>query len=103
MRSLYRITTTARELWPLYLGIVLGAIATAVTALLMPFAIARATDTVVAMVAGWYAVRGRISGDMFESIDLKDGDQTPAAADDGFPVEVAGSPEAAEVTGGERS
>ncbi|HMQ65642.1 MAG TPA: ABC transporter ATP-binding protein [Arachnia sp.] len=52
MRSLYRITTTARELWPLYLGIVLGAIATAVTALLMPFAIARATDTVVAMVAG---------------------------------------------------
>ncbi|MGO1260259.1 MAG: hypothetical protein ACTMHX_01060, partial [Bifidobacterium mongoliense] len=58
---------------------------------------------VVAMVAGWYAVRGRISGDMFESIDLKDGDQTPAAADDGFPVEVAGSPEAAEVTGGERS
>ncbi|MDN6768981.1 MAG: amino acid permease, partial [Bifidobacterium mongoliense] len=58
---------------------------------------------VVAMVAGWYAVRGRISGDMFESIDLKNGDQTPAAADDGFPVEVAGSPEAAEVTGGERS
>ena len=52
MRSLYRITTTARELWPLYLGIVLGAIVTAATALLMPFAIARATDTVVAMVAG---------------------------------------------------
>ncbi|MBK7822130.1 MAG: ABC transporter ATP-binding protein [Tessaracoccus sp.] len=52
MRSLYRIITTARELWPLYLGIILGAIATAATALLMPFAIARATDTVVAMVAG---------------------------------------------------
>ena len=52
MRSLYRIITTARELWPLYLGIVLGAIVTAATALLMPFAIARATDTVVAMVAG---------------------------------------------------
>ncbi|HOA27338.1 MAG TPA: ABC transporter ATP-binding protein [Arachnia sp.] len=52
MRSLFRIITTARELWPLYLGIVLGAIVTAATALLMPFAIARATDTVVAMVAG---------------------------------------------------
>jgi ATP-binding cassette subfamily B protein len=52
MRSLSRIITTARELWPLYLGIVLGAIVTAATALLMPFAIARATDTVVAMVAG---------------------------------------------------
>ena len=52
MRSLFRIITTARDLWPLYLGIVLGAIVTAATALLMPFAIARATDTVVAMVAG---------------------------------------------------
>ena len=57
MRSLSRIITTARELWPLYLGIVLGAIVTAATALLMPFAIARATDTVVAMVAG-YAIGG---------------------------------------------
>ena len=36
MRSLFRIITTARELWPLYLGIVLGAIVTAATALLMP-------------------------------------------------------------------
>ena len=52
MRSIARIITTARELWPLYFGIILGAIATAATALLMPFAIARATDTVVAMVAG---------------------------------------------------
>ncbi|HJE51097.1 MAG TPA: ABC transporter ATP-binding protein/permease [Tessaracoccus flavescens] len=52
MRSIVRIMVTARELWPLYLGIIIGAIAIAATALLTPFVMARATDTVVAMVAG---------------------------------------------------
>ncbi len=41
-----------RELWPLYLAIVLGAVATSVTALLTPFIIARATDTVVSVAQG---------------------------------------------------
>ncbi|MFT3888490.1 MAG: ABC transporter ATP-binding protein [Arachnia sp.] len=52
MRSLSRILTTAKELWPLYVGIIGGAIVTAATALLMPFAIARATDVVVGIVGG---------------------------------------------------
>lgn len=50
MRSIVRILVTARELWHLYIGIIIGAVAIAATALLMPFVIARATDTVVAMV-----------------------------------------------------
>lgn len=51
MRSIVRILVTARELWHLYIGIIIGAVAIAATALLMPFVIARATDTVVAMVS----------------------------------------------------
>ncbi|MDF1488205.1 ABC transporter ATP-binding protein [Tessaracoccus sp. HF-7] len=43
---------TARELWPLYIGIIVGAVLTSATALLTPFVIARATDTVVSMVQG---------------------------------------------------
>ena len=50
MRSIIRIMGTARELWPLYIGIIVGAVLTSATALLTPFVIARATDTVVSMV-----------------------------------------------------
>ncbi len=49
MKNIVRILSGARELWPLYLGIVLGAIATTATTLLMPFLIADATQTVVDM------------------------------------------------------
>lgn len=49
MKNIVRILTGARELWPLYLGIILGAIATTATTLLMPFLIADATQTVVDM------------------------------------------------------
>ncbi|QXT63077.1 ABC transporter ATP-binding protein [Tessaracoccus palaemonis] len=52
MRDIVRILTAARQLWPLYLGIVLGAVAIAATSLLMPFVIAAATDIVVSMAAG---------------------------------------------------
>lgn len=52
MRSIIRIMGTARELWPLYTGIVVGAVLTSATTLLTPFVIARATDTVVSMVQG---------------------------------------------------
>ncbi|MHA6513264.1 ABC transporter ATP-binding protein [Tessaracoccus sp. Z1128] len=52
MRSIVTIMATARELWPLYLTVTLGAIATSATALLTPFVIARATDTVVDIAEG---------------------------------------------------
>ncbi|GAA4888601.1 ABC transporter ATP-binding protein [Tessaracoccus lubricantis] len=65
MRSIIRIMATAKELWPLYVSIVLGALLVSATALLTPFVIGRATDTVVSIAAGrggdwtdliWYAV-----------------------------------------------
>ncbi|HSO70227.1 MAG TPA: ABC transporter ATP-binding protein, partial [Arachnia sp.] len=52
MRSIVTIMATAKELWPLYLTVTLGAIATSATALLTPFVIARATDTVVDIAEG---------------------------------------------------
>ena len=52
MRTLIRVLTTARELWPWYAGIVVTSILVAVTALATPFVIARATDEVVAQVNG---------------------------------------------------
>ncbi|MHA6523235.1 ABC transporter ATP-binding protein [Tessaracoccus sp. G1721] len=52
MRSIAKIMATARELWPLYLTVVIGAVATSATALLTPFVIARATDTVVEIAEG---------------------------------------------------
>ena len=52
MRSIAKIMTTASQLWPLYLAVVIGAVATSATALLTPFVIARATDTVVDIAEG---------------------------------------------------
>jgi len=52
VRSIARIMATARELWPLYLTVVIGAVATSATALLTPFVIARATDTVIDIAEG---------------------------------------------------
>lgn len=52
MRSIARILGTARELWPLYLAIIISSIVTAATALLAPFVIAQATQTVVDMMTG---------------------------------------------------
>ncbi len=52
MRQILRILTGTRELWPLYVGIVVTSIASAVTALLAPFIIADATERVVEMAAG---------------------------------------------------
>ncbi|SHJ75248.1 ATP-binding cassette, subfamily B [Tessaracoccus bendigoensis DSM 12906] len=52
MRSIIRILGTARQLWRFYLGIIVGAVAIAATALLIPFVIARATDVVVSIVGG---------------------------------------------------
>ncbi len=46
MKSITRILTTARELWPLYIGIVVAAIVTSVTALMAPFVIAEAVNQV---------------------------------------------------------
>ncbi len=46
MKSITRILVTARELWPLYAGIVVAAVVTAVTALLAPFVIAEAVNQV---------------------------------------------------------
>lgn len=52
MRQILRILTSTRDLWPLYLGIVLTAVASSVTALLAPFIIADATERVVEMASG---------------------------------------------------
>lgn len=52
MRLILRILLTARQLWPLYIGIVLGAVVISVTALLTPFLIADATERVVDMAGG---------------------------------------------------
>ncbi|MEO7587709.1 MAG: ABC transporter ATP-binding protein [Arachnia sp.] len=49
MKSIARIIATARELWPLYIGIVVAAIVTSVTALMAPFVIAAATNKVVSI------------------------------------------------------
>lgn len=47
MRSLLKMITSARELWPAYVAIVIASVVTAATGLLMPFIIARVTDLVV--------------------------------------------------------
>ncbi|HHU37889.1 MAG TPA: ABC transporter ATP-binding protein [Propionibacterium sp.] len=52
MRTLLRVLTAARELWPWYAGIIATSVLVAVTALATPFVIARATDEVVAQVGG---------------------------------------------------
>ena len=52
MRSIVRLLAVARELWPLYLGIVVTSVLVAVTGLATPFIIARVTDEVVAAAGG---------------------------------------------------
>lgn len=52
MRSLVRLLSLARELWPYYLGIALAALATAGSALLTPFIIKAATDEIVSQIEG---------------------------------------------------
>ncbi|WP_296137252.1 ABC transporter ATP-binding protein [uncultured Tessaracoccus sp.] len=52
MRNIVRIVSNARELWPLYAGIIVGAVVTTATTLLMPFIISHATQTVVDMSGG---------------------------------------------------
>ena len=47
MRSISRLLSAARELWPYYLGIALASVAVAGTTLLTPFIIKWATDEVV--------------------------------------------------------
>lgn len=49
MRSIWSILLTARQLWSHYIGIVAGAVLTALTALLTPFIIGAATNEVVAI------------------------------------------------------
>lgn len=52
VRNIGRILLTTRELWPLFVGITLGAITVTGTTLLVPVIIARAIDTVVALTQG---------------------------------------------------
>lgn len=52
MRSLARILTTTRQLWPYYLGIVISSVLMTLTSLVTPFVIGRATDEVIAIVGG---------------------------------------------------
>lgn len=50
MQYLARILGTTKVLWPFYVGIVISSIATAIAALVSPFLIRDATDTIVAAV-----------------------------------------------------
>ena len=52
MRSIARILAATRVLWPYYTGIVVCSLATTATALLVPFILKEATDTVVGVVSG---------------------------------------------------
>lgn len=52
MSSILRILRFARELWPLYAGIVIASLLTAATGLITPFIIKAATDEVVAATTG---------------------------------------------------
>lgn len=52
MRSLARILSTTRQLWPYYIGIVASSVLMTVTSLVTPFVIGRATDEVVAIASG---------------------------------------------------
>lgn len=52
MRSIARILSSAKALWPYYLGVVISAVIVAVLALVTPFILKDATDTIVASVAG---------------------------------------------------
>lgn len=52
MKNIWRILSNARSLWPLYVGIIIGAIVTTVTSLLSPFVIAQGTQIVVDMIGG---------------------------------------------------
>ena len=57
MRSLARILSTTRQLWPSYLGIVASSVLMTATALVTPFVIGRATDEVVAIAGGSGSLR----------------------------------------------
>ena len=52
MRSLARILSRASALWPYYIGVILASVTTAALALVTPFIIRQATDTIVAAVGG---------------------------------------------------
>lgn len=52
VRSIVRLLAVAKELWPLYLGIVISSVLVAMTGLATPFIIARVTDEVVASAGG---------------------------------------------------
>ncbi|GAB2541155.1 ABC transporter ATP-binding protein [Brachybacterium huguangmaarense] len=52
MRSLWNIVRFTRDLWPLYVAIIVCSVVTAATGLAVPFIIGRATDAVTGAVSG---------------------------------------------------
>lgn len=52
MRSLAKILRDASALWPLYIGVIFTSLTTAALALVTPFIIRTATDTIVASISG---------------------------------------------------
>ena len=52
MRSIARILAATRVLWPYYTGIVVCSLLTTATALVVPFILKEATDTVVGVATG---------------------------------------------------
>lgn len=58
MRSIARILGSAKALWPYYLGVIFSAIVVAVLALVTPFILKDATDTIVETVGGGLSVEG---------------------------------------------
>ncbi|CAB0561392.1 ABC transporter ATP-binding protein [Corynebacterium diphtheriae] len=59
VRSIAKILRSASALWPFYVGVVLSAITVAVLALITPFIIKDATDTIVEAVNGNMSIDNR--------------------------------------------
>lgn len=61
MQLLARILSTTRTLWPFYIGIVVCSLGTAAAALITPFLVRDATDTIVEAAGGGHATESVIS------------------------------------------
>lgn len=70
MRSIARILGSAKALWPYYLGVIFSAIVVAVLALVTPFILKDATDTIVETVGGGLSVEGATRHVMWLAVAL---------------------------------
>ena len=76
MRSLGRIISSTRQLWPYYLAIIISSILITATALLIPFIIKAATDEVVGVVKAGGHTDGHVATIMWLAVALLVADLT---------------------------